>query len=292
MTERFRTLRRPGGAQIAYGIVRGETARPLLALAHGMGSNMTRWSEFFEQTALKDSWDLLRFDLRGHGGSLSRGPTGMEIWSGDLAAILDAERYERAVVGGHCLGANFALHFAQRKPERTQGLVLIEPLPPEVQTGAVRRLQGAAPVLRLVVRALRALNRLGLRRRGLAHLDLKALDTATRATMAAEKNARAMSGTYASPLFDLRYTPSAAYLQDLLELWRPLPELAQIRASALALLSTGTRFGDPALVERAIAVLPRLSLKRIEALHWIPTEQPQQMREAIEQWCATPEARA
>ncbi len=114
MTEKIRILRRPDGAEIAYGVTRGNAPRPLLALAHGMGSNMTRWSEFFGQTALRASWDLLRFDMRGHGGSLWRGRTGMEIWCDDLAAILDAERYERAVVGGNCLGANFALHFAHR----------------------------------------------------------------------------------------------------------------------------------------------------------------------------------
>jgi len=89
--ESIRTLHRPDGAEIAYGIVRGGAARPLLVLVHGMGSNRTRWSEFFEETSLKASWDLLRLDLRGHGASPWRGRTGMEIWSEDLAAILDAQ---------------------------------------------------------------------------------------------------------------------------------------------------------------------------------------------------------
>jgi pimeloyl-ACP methyl ester carboxylesterase len=78
--------------------------------------------------------------------------------------------------------------------------------------------------------------------------------------------------------------PSAAYLQDLLELWRPL-RLDTIAAPALALPSTGAHFTDPALAEEALRALPNLTLERIAALHWIPTEQPQQMREAIERWC-------
>src|SRR5450759_470847 len=131
MTEEMRSLRRPDGANLAYGITRGTSPRPLLALIHGLASNMTRWSEFIEQTTLAQTWDLMRLDLRGHAGSLWRGRIGMEIWCDDLAAILDAEGYKRAVVGGHCLGANLAVHFAQRHAQRTQGLVLIEPMPPE-----------------------------------------------------------------------------------------------------------------------------------------------------------------
>jgi pimeloyl-ACP methyl ester carboxylesterase len=282
MNEQIRSLDRPDGARIGYGIVRGDAPRPLLALAHGMGSNMTRWSEFFEQTTLKASWDLLRFDMRGHGRSIWRGRVGMESWSDDLAAILDAELYERAVVGGNCLGANFALHFAHRYPRRTAGLVLVEPMPLEAHVGLLRSLRWLAPLLRLAAGGIRALNALGLHRRRLPFLDLGELDKVSR--KAARQDPQAISRLYASPFFDLRFMPSAAYLQDLLELWRPL-RLDTIAAPALALPSTGAHFTDPALAEEALRALPHLTLERIAALHWIPTEQPEQMREAIERWC-------
>jgi pimeloyl-ACP methyl ester carboxylesterase len=74
-------------------------------------------------------------------------------------------------------------------------------------------------------------------------------------------------------------------VQDLVELWRPVPPLASIETPALALVSTGRHFTDPLLVQQVMAAMPRLTMKRIEALHWIPTEQPQAMREAIDQWC-------
>jgi pimeloyl-ACP methyl ester carboxylesterase len=283
VNEHIRSLERPDGARIAYGIIRADGPRPLLALAHGMGSNMTRWSEFFGQTALRASWDLLRFDMRGHGGSLWRGRIGMELWCDDLAAILDAERYERAVVGGNCLGANFALHFAHLYPRRTAGLVLVEPMPLQAQSGLLRRVRWLAPLLQLAADCVRALNALGLHRRLLPPLDLEALDAASRA--AARQDAQAISRLYASPLFDLRYMTTAAYLQDLVQLWRTVPPLASIQTPALALVSTGRHFTDPSLVQQAMAAMPRLTLKRIEALHWIPTEQPQAMREAIETWC-------
>ena len=287
MTESMRNLRRPDSASLAYGITRGASARPLLVLIHGVASNMTRWSEFIEQTTLTQSWDLMRLDLRGHAGSLWRGPISMEIWCDDLAAILDAEGYDRAVVGGHCLGANLAVHFAHRHAQRTQGLVLIEPMPPATQSGTLRRLQLLAPLLRFAIHVVLMMNRLGLRRRRLEQLDLKKLDAVTRANMAAQGNAEAMSRQYASPLLDLRSMPSAVYLQDLVQVGRPLPPFAAIRPPVLALTASGTGFTDPARVEQMLAAVPRLTLKRLEALHWIPTEQALAMRLAIEQWCST-----
>jgi pimeloyl-ACP methyl ester carboxylesterase len=73
MRERFCALTTRDGATISYRIVKGETPRRAMVLIHGMASNMTRWSEFVEQTGLRDSWDLLRLDLRGNGRSISRG---------------------------------------------------------------------------------------------------------------------------------------------------------------------------------------------------------------------------
>jgi pimeloyl-ACP methyl ester carboxylesterase len=58
----------------------------------------------------------------------------------------------------------------------------------------------------------------------------------------------------------------------------------------LALLSTGTAFTDPALTERRLAVMPRCRVVRLDAEHWIPTECPDAMRAAIEEWCAGPDA--
>jgi len=49
--------------------------------------------------------------------------------------------------------------------------------------------------------------------------------------------------------------------------------------------SDGARIGYGVHRGEAQRPLPNLTLERIAALHWIPTEQPQQMREAIERWC-------
>ncbi len=123
--ESTRAFAAAGGTVIAYRLWRPGAPRKTIILIHGLASNLTRWSEFVAATGLTGSWDLLRLDLRGHGGSLQRGRIGMNEWCADLAAILRAESVPQAVLVGHCLGANVALWFAHHHPEVTQGLALL-----------------------------------------------------------------------------------------------------------------------------------------------------------------------
>ena len=285
MPEERHLLRRPDGAHIAYSLLRNEKHRPLLVLIHGMASNMTRWSEFFAHTALRESWGLLRLDLRGHGGSSRRTRIGMEVWSDDLAAILSTEAYDSAVIGGHCLGANLAVHFAYRYPKLTRGLVLIEPMPREAHIGLLRWVPKLSAFIALTVRLIKLLNTFGLYRRRLADVDLAELDRRTREQMNIEGDARSLSSRYASPFSDLRTMSWADYLQDLIETVRLLPPLRSIAVPVLALTSKGAHFADPGLVEKALAEMPSLTIQQLDALHWIPTEQPVVMRRAIETWC-------
>lgn len=292
MTEVGRTLA-VGGVALHYRLSRSGSARPPLVLLHGVASNLTRWSEFVEHTTLAQSWDLLRVDLRGHAGSLTRTPIGMGRWSDDLAAILDAEGYRRAVLVGHSLGANLAVHFAQRQPARAAGLVLIDPVASEALHGRARWIRRVAPLARPLIAAVLLLNRLGLQRRRLPPLDLRELDAATREALLAAGRADALLRRYGSPFADLRFVPSATYLQDVVELLRPLPPLARVDAPVLALLSTGITFTDLDATTRLLRALPRVEIELVDAYHWPLTERPEVVRKAIERWCAElPAARA
>jgi pimeloyl-ACP methyl ester carboxylesterase len=274
------------GVALRYRHLRCGGARPPLVLVHGVASNLTRWSEFVEHTTLARSWDLLRVDLRGHAGSLTRAQIGMERWGDDLAAILDAEGYRQAVLVGHSLGANLAVHFAQRHPARVAGLVLIDPVLPEALHGRARWIGRFAPLARPLVAAVLLLNQLGLHRRRLPALDLRALDEATRRKLLAAGRADALLRRYGSPFADLRFVPTATYLQDVVELVRPLPPLAAIDAPVLALLSTGITFTDLEETTLRLRALPRVEIERLDAYHWPLTEKPDAVRKAIEDWCA------
>ncbi len=282
-----RTLTTPDGARLAYRLWRPGRPRRLIVLVHGLASNHTRWNEFVAATRLRESWDLLRPDLRGFEGSLHRGRVGLHEWCRDLTAILGAEGAPRAVVVGHCLGANVALHFAARSPAVTQGLVLIEPMFRQALTGKLRlatRLRAPAAVL---ARLVRSLNALGLYRRRLPSLDLEQLDREARAAMTAAGPTAFPEERYGSPLEDLKYAPTAVYLAGLLAVTAPLPDLHAIRVPVLALLSSGGQYGDPGVTARMLERLPRCEVRMLQARHWIPTESPTEMRRAIEHWCET-----
>ena len=248
--DEMRFLRTCDGARIAYWVSTPTSPQGALVLLHGAASNHTRWSELCRTTALREHWALLRPDLRGQGASLYRGRIGMGEWCADLAALLDAERLSRAVIAGHCLGANLALRFAARFPARTAGLVLIEPMLPEALAGTMRWIRRLRPALLGLVALTRSFNALGLRRRRLEPLDLEELDRETRAAYRGNRNARDPEGEgrlakYASPLLDLRTTATGAYLQALLAVTEELPAPDALATRVLALLSERSTFTEP-----------------------------------------------
>jgi len=262
---------------------RGHT--PLL-LIHGAASNMTRWSEFMERTALTARYDIIRLDLRGHGRSLYRGRVGLEIWCDDIASVLRQEGHQRAILAGHCLGANVAMMFAVRHPHLTHGVVLVEPMLHRALIGTLRRLSRLVMPIKALIAVILLLNRLGIYRRHLAALDLYELDKTFRARLSEPGGDQALVRRYASPWQDLKTMPSAIFLQDLLEVIRPLP-LDKIRAPFLALLSTGRTFVDPEITAALLSGLPQGEIHALDAKHWIPTEQPDAMRALIESWVTT-----
>lgn len=273
------------GARLAYRAARpAAAARGALLLLHGAASNGTRWWRFCAESALRADHLLLRPDLRGHGGSIQRRPANMERWADDLVALLDHAGVERALVAGHCLGANLAVHLAARHPQRCAGVVLVEPMLREALCGTLARLRPWSPLLRLLVATIGGVNALGLRRRRFAPLDLELLDRSVQEVDAAAGEA-ALHARFASPRKDLQTLPTAQYLSNLVEVLRPLP-LAAVRCPALALLSTGKLMADPLRTRAGLAALPAAEIVEIDAQHWIPTEQPDAMRDAIDAWVA------
>ncbi len=285
--ERACTLHRPDGALLAYRLApaaAGARGVPLVLL-HGLASNLSRWSEFVEHSVLRGRHALIRLDLRGHGGSASRGAIGLELWADDIAAVLDAQGHERAILVGHSLGAQLALHFVRRRLQRAAGLVLIDPVFREALHGRWRLLAACAPLLHAAARAVRALNALGLRRRHVEPLDLRELDVLARQALASPAAEAAFVRRYSSARADLRHTRTATYLQDLAEMFRPPPDPTTLRQPVLALLSGGATFADAAVMRDRLARLPEVTLAAIDCQHWPLTERPAEVRSAIEHWC-------
>jgi len=281
------TLARPDGVRIAYRrtAARRRASRAPVLLLHGLASNMTRWSEFVERTRLAEERDVIRVDLRGHGDSPTRGGISLELWCDDLLALLDTEEASAAVLIGHSLGAQVALACAARAPERIAALVLIDPVFREALHGRWQWLARAAPLFVGAAAIVRALNGLGLRRRHIPPLDLRALDELARASLGSPETEAEFIRRYSSTRADLRTFRTAHYLQELVEMFRPLAAPEAIVMPALVLLSTGATFAALPAMQEIAARLPRGEVRRIDCHHWPLTERPDEVRATIEAWC-------
>jgi len=270
------------GVGLVCRVLEAEPGSPALVLLHGAASNGDRWWDFVEHSRLAGRVRLIRPDLRGHGDSAWTGVAGMARWCEDLDDLMQALALDRIVIGGHCLGANLAAHYAASRRGRCAGLVLVEPMLRPALRGRLARVGRVSGLLRLVIPLLDLVTRLGLRRR-LERVDLRALDLRFRALLAEPGGTGALKGRYASPRHDLRSVHPGQYLNNLLAVLQPLP-LTQLGLPTLALLSQGRFMADPQVTAAGLAQLPKVEIRELAAEHWIPTEQPEAMRRAIDDW--------
>jgi pimeloyl-ACP methyl ester carboxylesterase len=271
-------------ARISYRISRKEGANHTLVMLHGVASNHTRWSEFVSSTALTSSWNLLRLDLRGHGDSMYHGRINRRRWVADLHAIIEKEALPSVVLLGHSLGAEIALDYAAAHPKQVAGLILIDPVFHQNLHGVlgwVRRLQW---LLWVPVGFLWLAHALGFRRREYPPRDLYALDERTRATLRANPQMM-IADLYMNPRADLSYIPLANYMQDLLATVQPLPVLEELTLPVLVLMSGGSSLSDRWRNERQIHRMPNATIQIVDCDHWPLTEQPETVRDMIDNWC-------
>ncbi len=210
----------------------------------------------------------------------------LDTWVGDLLTSLNETGQERAVIVGHSLGAQVALHFAATYPERMTSLFLIDPV---LRTALLPKNQWiltASPVFSVAAALIRFANRLGLYRRHIEPLDLRELDRAARIALKSPENTEAFIKQYSSTRADLKHIHSAQYLQDVVELLRPAPDFAKIGCPVRVLLSTGATFASEVETRREFSALVNVSFAAIDCHHWPVTERPEEVRLAIETWVA------
>ncbi len=266
----------------------GAGSRAPVLLLHGLASNLSRWSEFISHTRLADQRDVARIDLRGHGLSTTRRALSLELWSQDLAALLDTgfgDRVEQAIVVGHSLGAQVALHFASTQPRRVRAMVLIDPVFRGALHGKWRRVARYGPLFAAAARGVRALNAVGVRRSRLPELDLAQMDREARIALRDPASEEQFIRRYSSTWSDLKTFRTAHYLQELVQMFRPLPAPATYAMPVLVLLSTGATFATLEETRAIAATFPHGEIDTIDCHHWPLTERPVEVRERIERWC-------
>ncbi|WP_019450309.1 3-oxoadipate enol-lactonase [Cupriavidus sp. BIS7] len=98
---------------------------PWVILAHALGANLTLWDDTARHLAAR--YRVLRFDLRGHGGSDA--PVGaytMARLADDVVALMDALEIGQAHFCGVSVGGMVAQTLGVRYPERLLSLTLVD----------------------------------------------------------------------------------------------------------------------------------------------------------------------
>lgn len=100
---------------------------PALLLTHGYSATSQMWKGQIE--ALSPHFKMITWDMRGHGQSDY--PEAQDQYSeahtvADMAAILDAEGAQKAIIGGLSLGGYMSLAFHLAHPDRTRALLIID----------------------------------------------------------------------------------------------------------------------------------------------------------------------
>jgi pimeloyl-ACP methyl ester carboxylesterase len=100
---------------------------PTLLLSHGYSSTCRMWDG--QIAALKDRYQVVVWDMRGHGDSDY--PADPDLYSaaltvGDMAALLDVVGARTAIVAGLSLGGYMSLAFHAAHPDRVRALMLFD----------------------------------------------------------------------------------------------------------------------------------------------------------------------
>jgi pimeloyl-ACP methyl ester carboxylesterase len=100
---------------------------PTILLSHGYSSTSRMWDG--QVAALKDRYQVIVWDMRGHGESdYPKDPAlyseGLTI--GDMRALLDVVGADKAIVGGLSLGGYMSLAFHASHPGRVRALMLFD----------------------------------------------------------------------------------------------------------------------------------------------------------------------
>ncbi|MEV6279762.1 alpha/beta hydrolase [Nocardia sp. NPDC051832] len=111
-------------------VSRGGAGRPLL-LCPGLTSSQAEVAELIG--LLRRDFEVVSFDLRGHGLSSAGARYGFEAFLGDLGAVLaELDGFEQPVLAGHSYGADLIVHHAAEHPGSVAELIVIDganPLP-------------------------------------------------------------------------------------------------------------------------------------------------------------------
>jgi 3-oxoadipate enol-lactonase len=111
-----------GGVTLRYELT-GPAGAPCVLLSNSLGTRLEMWDP--QVTPFSEHFQLLRYDMRGHGeSSVPPGPYTIEQLGGDLLLLLDRLLLSRVHFCGLSIGGVIGQWLAAYAPERLDSLVL------------------------------------------------------------------------------------------------------------------------------------------------------------------------
>ena len=101
----------------------GVYGSPVIIFIHGFPFNKSMWK--MQMEALKDSYRVIAYDVRGHGNS-DAGITdfSIDLFVNDLICFMDAMKIDKTMLCGLSMGGYIALNAIENHPERFDALLL------------------------------------------------------------------------------------------------------------------------------------------------------------------------
>jgi len=101
----------------------GPDDAPVIIFIHGFPFNKSMWNP--QSDALKDSFRVIAYDVRGHGNSEnSNTKFSIDLFADDLVGLMDALNLDSVMLCGLSMGGYIALNATERYPERFDALIL------------------------------------------------------------------------------------------------------------------------------------------------------------------------
>jgi len=112
------------GIDINYQID-GPDGAPWIVFSNSLATSTAMWDE--QAAGLKDSFRVLRYDQRGHGGSeVPAGRYAFDTLLADALGLMDALSIKKAHFAGLSMGGATALGLAERHPDRFDRIIVCD----------------------------------------------------------------------------------------------------------------------------------------------------------------------
>lgn len=103
----------------------GDAGKPGIVLIHGGAAHAQWWSHI--APAFLPDYRVVALDLSGHGDSDRRERYGLDLWTDEVIAVIDAAEFaSKPVVVGHSMGGFVTIATAARHNDRLGGAIIID----------------------------------------------------------------------------------------------------------------------------------------------------------------------